>query len=103
MKTSEVLTKAADLLEKEGWIQGKFTKYAIDPLSGNEECLGRCAVGAIYDITCVHPLREKAKAALKQRIYYSDIPHWNDNTTRTKEEVISTFREVANVCISQGD
>lgn len=95
MNESEVLNKAADLIEKYGWIQGSLGwRHA-----------GFCALGGIYQATsdlgpipCLvsNALVSGTKAQLRETIGLSDIAEWNDDPLRTKEEVVAKLREAAN-------
>lgn len=83
--TSEFLRRAADVLEEDGWCQGRGT-----------DGQGRhCAVGAMCSVavdhgqaTSVHllPLRARLEGPLSD---------WNDEPGRTKEEVLALFRNTA--------
>ena len=97
-----VLNTAADILEQDGWTQGK----AVDRETG---C--RCAVGAINeaaDRELVGPAStgaivvwRDAVQAVRDRIRhesaigYTSVPAWNDTPGRTATEVITTIRNAA--------
>ena len=94
---AEILERAADIMETEGWTRGNFAVF------GN-----RCAVGAIGAAVRRMPgvgnaERERAEEVLAKRVRpefgYNDpkntIISWNDSGERSKGEVVRKFREVA--------
>jgi hypothetical protein len=97
------LRACADLIEKNGWIQGDFyqEREGVPPV----EC-PVCSVGAMYTVTGGHPSNEGvvdwaaiqrfigAKNALWEFLP-DNIIAWNDAKGRTAEEVIKAFRECA--------
>ena len=91
MKTpSEILTDAADLIERDGWRQGRGSQ-------------GQCATSAIWEANRTEGIPKTAQAhaetealsALRDVINRHAIPKWNDGPGRTKEEVVSALREAA--------
>jgi len=92
MNVSEVLNKAADLIEEKGWVQEAFSNR-----------YGYCAIGAIReciwgkDVPSNSPeLWDGAIERLVKTVREAHIPSWNDAEGRTKEEVIAKLREAAN-------
>lgn len=96
-KLSTILNDAADLLEREGWIQGAL-----------ESREGRCAVGAIRAACGIDNNRdfdkqERKLIALSRRaiwaarrgLPFATITAWNDHPARTREEVITALRKAA--------
>lgn len=103
MKTSEVLDRAADLLERDGWCQGALHDSA-----------GRmCAVGALrraivvqvdLDPSTLGQVDEVEEAARRRLMAVADprgwvgaggVPDWNDREGRTFQDVLDTFRKAA--------
>lgn len=74
-----MLEAVADVIRRDGWIQGKMH-------NGN----GHCLLGAI-DVAYPDPLQMVAcRSLVLERIGdYSSITAWNDDPRRTIEEVLS--------------
>lgn len=108
INVSEALNEAADLLERDGWIQGRAHKNG-----------GHCVIGAIGIVTGYH-LRQPHKDTFNSHAYSLEeehradmdlvcrefaarigkfggvnIPLWNDDPLRTAEEVVKTVRAAA--------
>ena len=86
--------KAIDYVRK-GWTQGKFAldKNGWPELSTSPFAVCWCAVGAInaaYDHTSQNEYNEACNK-LELVIGQQDITKWNDNPSRTHEEVIEAF------------
>lgn len=86
---SEVLETAADIIEKEGWIQNGF----------GHSRLGYCAVGAIaraegFDFP-TFAFEEPSEKALRSYLGVEWVPSWNDDPARTKQEVLDALRGAA--------
>jgi hypothetical protein len=102
MKTSDVLNKAADLIEERGWLQGIHglgTDRGLCMEGGILAALGRsrddCAFrGSQYGGRC--PVYNAVMEHLG-RADYTEKPlwRWNDAEERTADEVIATLRAVA--------
>lgn len=102
MKTSEVLNKAADLIEERGWTQGPLGWDATGPL---------CALGGIGaaldcrtigDTYCMWELAETPEvAAVADYLGVAVGPegggvyNWNDAPGRTAAEVVEVLRAAA--------
>jgi hypothetical protein len=94
LSPKQILNKAADILEKYGWVQNRF---------GNER-MGFCALGAFNKVAPTKIFANsafQAKELLRGTVRTindgnSNIVEWNDHSTRTKEEVIAAFRQAAN-------
>jgi len=115
MQGRTVLLAAADMLEREGWVQG--TMCATDLDNGES---GRCAVGALYaafeangnpsdgvqymdrcDTYYRTRLQRRVEAAMRT-LYGNDLkldPYgltvWNDASKREKSEVVALLRKAA--------
>jgi len=92
MQASEILSKAADLIEPEGkWVQGAYSD-------------GRgayCMLGAL-DVACndsrlITPCME----AIRESINFCNIAAWNDAHNRIQAEVVSALRKAANLAKEQ--
>lgn len=85
------LLDAADLIEREGWVQG------VLGLPG----MGYCALGALGQVTKTESARYfDARDLLARSIgispfSYGGIPAWNDREGQTKEQVLQTLRRAA--------
>lgn len=90
----EILLRAADILEEHGWVQGQI----------GYDGEGYCAFGAMIKAlaTVNHMGLDDAMMKLGNAVatigspFDSAIFRWNDREDRTKEQVISKMREVAN-------
>jgi hypothetical protein len=118
MTPQEILTRAADHLERVGLYKGDFydsrdkaSQYAERAITTevisevqDKPC---CALGAIYAVTPAMPREridilgdvERASRLLARHISpeydTADIPTWNDWTNRTKEDVVAALRAAA--------
>ena len=95
MKTSEILTKAADLLQTVGWCQCRLRIF-----DGHGNTIAYCASGAIEKASGNQNLEiASALLAFNRQIGGLDsdliIGKWNDTNWRTKEEVIYNLRQAA--------
>lgn len=105
MKSSEILTKAGNLIQRRGKATGQF-----------RSTFGRlCAIGAlnkvIYDDPYGFPTdlissrdsdsKIRAKAYLIQAINTYTIIRWSDNST--KKEVVAGFHKAAELAAADGD
>lgn len=114
-----VLLEAANIIEREGWVQGQYVEYSDDISSR------RCAIGAIskaasgisYAWDCGYSGSDKtfwftSKAAQEAydkmmveinrrpvwafwRKEWTTLDRWNDHDGRTADEVVATMRKVA--------
>lgn len=92
MQVHEVLNKAADILERDGWCQR----------SGRGESGERCSTSAISDAT---PLGDDLTFHTARRVFqkyvwrnHAEVKlvyEWNDEPERTKEQVIDALRACA--------
>ena len=78
----KTLVDAADLIEKQGWCQHKYSDQGRS-----------CTMGAM---TSMHHFDiVKARENLSAVIGTSDITMWNDAPERTAEEVVNALRKAA--------
>jgi hypothetical protein len=107
--TSEVLNRAADILQRDGWHQGGYAPDQTEdgiPTTG----LPVCAIGALCaaegaplywsaDLGCwAGDDMSEAGQALGYYlggIFPIHVPEWNDSPNRTAAEVIEVLRAVA--------
>lgn len=95
MKTSEVLNKAADLIEEHGWEQGGTRNGVGETYYVHA---GYCVEGAIAAANGASQYfmgyRCEAYDAVKN--YLNQLPWtWNDAIARTEQEVIEVLRAAA--------
>jgi len=87
----EVLLKAADILERDGWC-----KHSLNDLQGRH-----CVAGAIIVATVGSPgghrLRKEARQLLHRRLPFWEptIESWNDLPWRTRNQVLAKLRAAA--------
>lgn len=99
-RLADVLDRAADYLEKHGWIQGQLRGYA-SPSYPNSDPVGVCATGAIeavaeLELDRVHARQELVSYLVTHELWpHHHVPHWNDMTSRTKQEVLDAVRACA--------
>lgn len=93
----EFLTKAADKIERDGWIQGGFGNW-YQP--GSPTCL----VGALRHIKHIDRLSDTLYGlgyhVVRERLHtvtdkHKSPPAWNDSYRCTKEKVIAFLRDCA--------
>lgn len=81
--------KAWELLETSGWCQGVSIRERSD------RTLAYCAMAAIFESYSGHTaLRNQALALLQSRVPRGGITLWNDDPSRTKEEVVALLKEL---------
>jgi len=84
---ADVLNKAADLIERDGWTQGTYQ------LDGK-----RCVDGAISATShdwSTWRNRKEARELLRDTIGAQILVDWNDAPGRTKTEVVAALRAAA--------
>jgi hypothetical protein len=111
LKPSDVLSKAADLIEPPGaWTQGTWARDdtgATDPVEG---AVCWCAYGAIYQVCgtwhsseCNAAMRILARALrIPQTDAMGSIGLWNDQSARTQAEVVKALRAAAELANGEG-
>ncbi|KQM88625.1 hypothetical protein ASE67_02475 [Sphingomonas sp. Leaf23] len=97
---SQVLSEAADLLEKPGaWTQKAFARngrgQSTGPLAASDTPVCWCVMGA----TCVAGEEgDEGQAAddfLREFLGVPDLGAWNDDPARTQPEVVDALRRAA--------
>ena len=111
MLPSEILSKAADIVEAPGaWIQGEYaTTHSGTKVASDSPVACRfCAWGAIesaasrrYDLTV--PAGDAEETALETlwNLVGGDIEAWNDVEGRTQSEVVAALRKAASIAKEQ--
>jgi hypothetical protein len=115
MKPSEILEKAADLIEPEGkWFQGSYgAKNGKAIVAGidlarkltDADCW--CAAGAIIAASPDEYAERRANDFLCRVLGVAfdvdneGIGQWNDNDLRTQSEVVATLRKAASLAKEQ--
>lgn len=115
---SEILSKAADLVEPEGaWT--KFVAAGSEPATDEEDIDGVevnewspnatcwCAAGSIWRVTPRLPEASVVSVRSRALDYLRDvvggpIPDWNDATERTQAEVVAGLRAAAELAKAEG-
>ncbi len=88
----KTLYAAADLIEEVGWCQYKYE------LKGWFKTIGYCMVGAINKVMTGNANRFRDLSVIHRVENYilgENVSGWNDNSGRTKEEVVKLMRDVA--------
>lgn len=102
MRTSEVLNKAADLIDERGWVQGGngWGQFGtVTPLCMEGGILA--ALGTKWDnMTTFEPIFRQCPAYQAVSAYlgleeWQDVYDYNDEVGRTASEVIATLRACA--------
>lgn len=90
MNVSEILNKAADLIEPQGaWVQGKWS-------TDGGKCL--CAEGAIAiaaELSFFTAVEGSPAGRALAEFIGDPIPVWNDAPDRTQAEVVAALRAAA--------
>lgn len=92
MTVADVLNRAAEWLEANEWIQGRFSGTVGDP-----PVPAACAAGACIRVTPWESphLTNEAFRVLRISLQCKGLGAWNDAPHRTKEEVIAALRLAA--------
>ncbi|MFD8117060.1 DUF6197 family protein [Streptomyces microflavus] len=115
-KAKELLTKAREILERDGWHQGSLENggYSDDPMHPDPahpyvEGLKVCSVGALQRANSGSALHRGEDLATFTRAYEllvhkgigdgfeeeCGIAGWNDHPNRTQEDVLLAFKRAA--------
>lgn len=106
MKTSEILDKAADVIERNGWYQGGFVQVERGRAPAESPC---CVMGAINIAEGDDPLSSIISAAMEALAEHlgvdldawdpdcEDYPlgQWNDKVAESAGEAIGALRAAA--------
>lgn len=93
--TADILSRAADLLDREGWIQGiQRTSTRVWDGCRMREVIKRCVWGAIVDSSPALGDRWLAAEALR-RLVGMPVIDWNDADGRRQEQITSALRACA--------
>lgn len=98
MKKSEIYAKAVDVINELGWTQGRY----VNRKTGEVCAVGaiRFATGAKYNTTDGYFEGGPSGSELDQYQYdagvlHGFVPNWNDDPSRTKEDVLLYLKEKA--------
>lgn len=90
VQPKDIVLKAKELIETVGWVQGRYEQFI------NGECVGYCLSGALGTAAMGSYTNTLCAARLEvQSLVGIDIPIWNDDPARTKEDVIRVLTEAA--------
>lgn len=106
LKPSEVLSKAADLIEPEGaWARHQLAKSAHDQVVNptDERAVCWCMAGAMQRITPVlGNVYYRAHEFVARSLDIPTFASWNDAPGRTQAEVVKALRDAAELARSEG-
>ncbi|KPI09907.1 hypothetical protein OV450_3398 [Actinobacteria bacterium OV450] len=88
-QTRQILGEAIKVLERDGWHQGGLV--AADGAVCAMGAINRAATGSAHDYTMAGAL---AVCTLQMSIG-QQVPQWNDDPSRTKEDVILAMKKAA--------
>jgi hypothetical protein len=88
VETSEILNKAADLIERDGW-------WSQNPRAPRGGVRPQCASNAISDVTSDITAQYAFSTYLTGEASLSAIWDWNDADDRTATEVVEALRAAA--------
>lgn len=105
---SQVLSEAADLLEKPGaWTQGVFARNAKGENTGLSEIRGKAVCWCVLGATAASAgsnlgLSSAADHFLRDFLGVEELGSWNDAPDRSQEEVVDALRRAAALAKDQG-
>lgn len=105
LKISEILDKAADLIEPKGaWTQGESARddQAVGLMADNPTACSFCMYGAIVRASGGYL---EGNEVCSRAIRFLGVPsliNWNDRPNRTQAEVVAKLREAAQKAREQG-
>ncbi|KPI09908.1 hypothetical protein OV450_3399 [Actinobacteria bacterium OV450] len=103
MTPEQILDEAVHVIERDGWHQGRLT-------SGNASTGPVCALGAITRAATGNAFNYTGEAdaaanrlgahiveacSIEDSSWWQNIPAWNDDPARTKEDVILALKQAA--------
>jgi hypothetical protein len=106
LKPSEVLSRAADLIEPEGAWNRFALAYdkrggEVDPDSPKATCW--CAAGSLQRFASWHSdTYEEARQYIARVINEPLVASWNDDPDRKQAEVVAALRQAADLARSEG-
>jgi len=105
MKVSEILSKAADLIEPEGkWttVWCAVDKNGVGHLNGNiDSAVCWCAIGAVERIAGGYCSDSTVALSFVRDVIGEHVDIWNDEAGRTQSEVVSALREASTLAKEQ--
>jgi hypothetical protein len=88
MKTArEILREAADLIERDGWVQGVY--HSED----GRHCAAGALSRALADVD--DPVAYETYSLLLDEIGWVGVPMWNDTVATSGQQVVDTLRRAA--------
>lgn len=100
MKSSTLLRKARNLLQKKGWCRQHEAKdkngTPVDPLS--KTAVSFCAAGAMERVGCQDDVRTHF-----QEVCGDEVEYFNDNIATDKRHVIRMFNKAIKLAKQKGD
>ena len=102
MKYSEIYNKAANLVEK-GWTQDAMARneQGAEVYSNSRYAISWCLGGALNCASQGFSLNRRVE--LRKYLGLDlDVPSWNDDPNRTKEDVIKLLRDAAKRADKEG-
>lgn len=108
MKASDVLAKAADLIEPEGrWTQGYRAQTSEGRITepGTSEAHCWCIVGAIQEVEESGGHSPYSRPALRfvDCVVGHEPALWNDDPSRTQSEVVTALRSASKLAEERGE
>lgn len=108
MKPSEVLAKAADLIEPEGrWTRGALARNERRRDVKQKWHLATCfcasgAIGAVANDDAQWTEAFGYLSAVTLRLSGDDVITWNDDLARTQAEVVKALRDASELAKAEG-
>lgn len=106
LKPSDVLERAAQLIEKPGaWTQGALAKGAVEPVDPDSDfarCF--CLEGAVRCAAGLPPSSpwEPYAGFVKRAARTTSAWQWNDAAGRTQAEVVTALRKASELAKAEG-
>lgn len=102
LKPSEILAKAADLIEPEGaWLQGRYSNGENhSPHDADATCW--CVNGALYRCGSADWEAVEAARAVLRSLVDKPTSSWNDDSARIQAEVVAALRKASELAKAEG-
>ena len=100
MNAAEVLSKARDVLAEKGWCQGRLVDEGAVCLAGGVK------VAAGFHLDDIHwldaPVMRGVFVALAAAIGSDSVVTWNDDPSRTYEDVVLALKQAEELAVERG-